>query len=801
MDLIIFTTRRPFKKAFFKLKIDPQFTEEMLLDTATYADYANYRKIELQHSRPEGASRNLIFYRESNAWRFKSPDFFDQAVTDRFTDNTVNIGRGRPNKDSTLRYLSEYSLPATLEVSDLTILNVYDVFFCPYGETIEEEIVLGLDESFFKISMSASDIDDASFDYFIGQNLVVVHKDTLPKARSTVSQGKVFINQMKIGDYFHLCRGNQKLVLIGRIVSDSTVCELGDYGEKGYVQRKFEIIKEGITDKKYEGEGKWWTPKDNSTVIQIPDLEFPRANTILFAPYFGVSVQKGSESISVSDDEITNIETNNLMSLNQILYGPPGTGKTFHSINQAVAIIENEKVENIALEQRKSVKKRFDDYLSNGQIVFCTFHQSLGYEDFIEGIKPIESASEEGQISYGVEDGIFKKLCTEAAFSFVKKRSNTATAAALDFSTAYDLFVDAVNESLAKGVKTEIPTRSGGNVRIDSVSGNNNLYITHPDGTTKYTVSKRRLSKIALVFPDLNAVTNINAQFRAEIGGSNTSAYWAVLNAIRQQVLGNTKHGTHEDISEREYAYDDKKEIIKSLKAEDYQIDQPKKFVLIIDEINRGNVSQIFGELITLIEEDKRLGKDEALKAVLPYSKENFGVPPNLYIIGTMNTADRSVEALDTALRRRFSFVPKMPEEAQLGTTTEGLNLGKILLTINTRLRVLKDHDHTIGHAWLWSVSNLEELQTTFGNKILPLLQEYFYNDYEKLGLVLGDRFFNKPEQVSSNIFAQFSGGNDLAGQYNQSWQYELKPVDELKLEDFQSLESLTKPPKPNESN
>ena len=209
---------------------------------------------------------------------------------------------------------------------------------------------------------------------------------------------------------------------------------------------------------------------------------------------------------------------------------------------------------------------------------------------------------------------------------------------------------------------------------------------------------------------------------------------------------------------------------------------------MIIDEINRGNVSQVFGEIITLMEDDKRLGADEGLKAILPYSKESFGVPCNLHIIGTMNTADRSVEALDTALRRRFSFINLEPEPDKLKTTDDEINLAGMLKTINNRLSILKDYDHTIGHAWLWNVNNVDQLKEVFKVKILPLLKEYFYNDYEKLGLVLGDAFFEPHTQVNSNIFANFSGGNGLAMQYDQSWQFRLKPVEELTISDFQSL-------------
>jgi 5-methylcytosine-specific restriction protein B len=169
---------------------------------------------------------------------------------------------------------------------------------------------------------------------------------------------------------------------------------------------------------------------------------------------------------------------------------------------------------------------------------------------------------------------------------------------------------------------------------------------------------------------------------------------------------------------------------------------QEKKYVLIIDEINRGNVSSIFGELITLIEKDKRAGCPEELEVILPYSKEPFKVPKNVFIIGTMNTADRSVEALDTALRRRFSFVEMMPDyEVLKEIIIEGINLSELLKIINDRIEVLLDRDHKIGHSYFINAKTLEDLLNTFKNNIIPLLQEYFYNDYEKIALVLGEGF------------------------------------------------------------
>ena len=217
------------------------------------------------------------------------------------------------------------------------------------------------------------------------------------------------------------------------------------------------------------------------------------------------------------------------------------------------------------------------------------------------------------------------------------------------------------------------------------------------------------------------------------------------------------------------------------------EVDQ--RYVLVIDEINRGNIAAIFGELITLIEVDKRDGMAEAVSVRLPYSKtEDFSVPPNLHILGTMNTADRSVEALDTALRRRFSFV-EMPSRPDLIQQPEGLavDLRSMLATMNARIEQLLDKDHHIGHSYFMGIASAPdpeaELKRVFKNKVLPLLEEYFHGDAVKVGMVLGEAFVRKPAK-STLAFAKGFEREDV----DVKPVYRIQDPDELSMSDFESI-------------
>jgi hypothetical protein len=404
--------------------------------------------------------------------------------------------------------------------------------------------------------------------------------------------------------------------------------------------------------------------------------------------------------------------------LNQILYGPPGTGKTHNTINRALSILESKSVAEINSETRIDLKNRFDDYIKNGQIVFTTFHQSMSYEDFIEGIKPKTVLS---QVQYEIEDGLFKKICQKARI----KGGN--------LESVLEKFKVDVSE---EDGKTALTIKAA-STSFDVIYRGTNVFYVQPHNTTKenpwYPVN----------------INNIRKAFETDFYGDlyNPTYIREILNYLLKN------YG-----------------LIKGKNEDD------KKYVIIIDEINRGNVSQIFGELITLIEDNKRLGKDEALEVTLPYSKEKFGVPSNLFIIGTMNTADRSVEALDTALRRRFCF-EEMPPKTEVVAEKRFSDYSRvgIMEKINNRIELLLDRNHTLGHAYFIK----ENFKSSFENEIIPLLQEYFYNDYGKIGLVLGKGFVREKAITAKNntsIFADFETKNDV--DINKS--YELIPSQEV---------------------
>ena len=239
-------------------------------------------------------------------------------------------------------------------------------------------------------------------------------------------------------------------------------------------------------------------------------------------------------------------------------------------------------------------------------------------------------------------------------------------------------------------------------------------------------------------------------------------AYEDFIEGIRPTVKGS------------EVRYEIRDGIFKQL-ADAAKDDPDRPYVLIIDEINRGNIAKIFGELITLIEDSKRLGESDEKTAILPYSHKSFGVPSNLYIIGTMNTADRSIQILDTALRRRFTFVEMMPETSHefISTDIEGINCQQILESMNRRIFALQDRERQIGHTYFFDVKTVDQLAEVFQNRVIPLLQEYFFADWSKIKAVLGDNAFVQDRAIDDRNLAEY---RDSADKY-----YERLPADDYR--------------------
>lgn len=372
--------------------------------------------------------------------------------------------------------------------------------------------------------------------------------------------------------------------------------------------------------------------------------------------------------------------------LNTILYGVPGTGKTYHTINYAVAIIEWKSLDEINKEDRSSLRQRFEEYKKLGQIVFCSFHQSLSYEEFIEWIRA--NTDESGNVSYEIEDGIFKDLANKS-----QKKPESK-----NFDAVYEQFI---NDLIEAWNQKELITLKQGKPFYVRINSKWNCSVSPQTETATEMIVTKKMIK--------DYIEN----------NENQQEYWKTYTtAIVEYIKNNyTRDSEQEDNTNKNY-------------------------VLIIDEINRGNMSKIFGELITLLEPSKRLWAEEELTLQLPYSKEQFGVPNNLYVIGTMNTTDRSIALIDIALRRRFKFKEMQPDSSLLDFYVENISIKQVFETINKRIEFLYDRDHLIGHSFFMKLKNgwtLNHLNEIFAKDILPLLQEYFYEDREKIQIILWD--------------------------------------------------------------
>lgn len=510
-------------------------------------------------------------------------------------------------------------------------------------------------------------------------------------------------------------------------------------------------------------------------------------------------------SIEISNPEPEE-ETTTDIGLNTILYGPPGTGKTYHTVIYAVAIIENKELATVEAEDYAEVLERYNEYKTQGRIEFTTFHQSYGYEEFIEGIKPViasdeETGGEAGEIRYSVQPGVFKRFC--------EKADRPAVADTEDFGIGENpnIWKVSLYGTGDNPIRTEC--LKNGHIRIGWDDYGKD--ITDETDFTAYGgkvvlnafMNRMQIGDIVLscyssTTIDAVGVVTGECEWHDEYEDLKRvrKVKWLVKN-IRENIMDMTDGTVMMQMSvyRLNVTLTDVMKIVGKYKPA--HVSKPARqgnYVFIVDEINRGNISKIFGELITLIESTKRLGQSEGMSVRLPYSQKLFGVPKNVYIIGTMNTADRSIATIDTALRRRFLFREMLPVPKVLSDiSVEDLSISDLLTRLNKRIAVLYDREHTIGHAYFMPLKaspTIDTLAEIFANNIIPLLQEYFYEDYEKIRLVLGDnRKSETGEQfiiAKENNYAELFGDADIG--LDDGCSYEINYAALKNIEAYRSI-------------
>lgn len=396
---------------------------------------------------------------------------------------------------------------------------------------------------------------------------------------------------------------------------------------------------------------------------------------------------------------------------NIILYGPPGTGKTFSTARRALQLL---RVEGVARLDDETCARYFRQFQVARRVEFVTFHQSYGYEEFVEGLRPVLKSSS-GEVQYELHQGVFARIAQRAREAFERPAEDPAAPAA-GFEPAWNALRRRISEA-------------GGSLAVKSASGQAGE-MTLEEDAIRVRIDPDDLARKDVIRKDFPVRKDVGQRLweqRGALGARSTTS--ALGAAARGALSGHYLHPLYH-------------ELIAAAPLTP-QVPIVPQFVLVIDEINRGNISKILGELITLIEPDKRLGCPSELRLPLTYSPDKlFGLPPNLHILGTMNTADRSIALLDIALRRRFTFEGLMPDPSVIPTVVTHPDLGPLaallLRQINRRIRFLLDEDHQVGHAFFLHVTSYEDLRDVFVHRVIPLLHEYFHGSPDSVCAVLG---------------------------------------------------------------
>jgi 5-methylcytosine-specific restriction endonuclease McrBC GTP-binding regulatory subunit McrB len=447
--------------------------------------------------------------------------------------------------------------------------------------------------------------------------------------------------------------------------------------------------------------------------------------------------------------------------VNTILYGPPGTGKTYETIERSVKVIAPSFSGDHAAHKRK-----FDEMRREGRVEFITFHQSYSYEDFIEGIRPVVDVGDEGgSPRYECRPGAFKRLACNALFDCLE------TAEAAKQLVPFDVLWKALLFQIESEPETKYPGLSEKTSYQLNVTPKGNLEGINVISDKRFLCSRKILEQVFNAKRSQDSVT-VSDVMEVVARGCHSQLVAAVFNELRRveksQFVGKVQLQQHTAYSEEEKAEAVQRYLTDGEKS-GYQLkpeSQWNQYVLVIDEINRGNISKILGELITLIEPDKRLrtgDNQNTLVVTLPYSGERFAVPANLHVLATMNTADKSIALVDVALRRRFDFKELAVDLSVCKQLTGSMR--SALQELNRRIVLRKDRDHQIGHAYFVSVTDDASFNQRFRSQIIPLLQEYFYNDWEGLRYILGEN------STAEGLFLRKVSGSE-AKEARTKWQW-----------------------------